>query len=169
MCMLLGFSMKLLTKLLYWQHIDAALTMLNCKRIEQGTWFNDKGLPKACFVPFPLLEMVGKRYDSIKTPPAKGLQLLNGHVGDVAKGLTYPNKIWLEDVDVIYGVLDERKSSHFIGMEINLMNNTITLFHCGFPKSRFRVDLPQIKQLAGKNSMSLNNFIMLYHVEKAVV
>ncbi|CAN7015823.1 unnamed protein product, partial [Brassica rapa subsp. trilocularis] len=35
----------------------------------------------------------------------------------------------LEDVDVIYGVSEDKLSYHYIGVEIQLMNNTITLFH----------------------------------------
>ncbi|KAG2298848.1 hypothetical protein Bca52824_035320 [Brassica carinata] len=37
------------------EHIDAAFAMLNSKRIEQSTWFRDKSLPEACFVPFQFL------------------------------------------------------------------------------------------------------------------
>lgn len=39
----------------------------------------------------------------------------------------------------------EKKSSHWIGMEIHLTNNTITLFHCGLPNEDINVDIRQIE------------------------
>ncbi|CAG7868448.1 unnamed protein product, partial [Brassica rapa] len=31
----------------------------------------------------------------------------------------------------------DKLSCHYIGVEIQLMDNTITLFHCGLPKTKF--------------------------------
>ncbi|KAL0702199.1 hypothetical protein Bca4012_058321 [Brassica carinata] len=105
------------------EHIDAAFAMLNRKRIEQSTWFREKSLPKACFVPVHFLETVG--------------------------GLETPNKIWMEDVDVVYGVVHERLKGHYIGVEIHLLDNTITLFHCGLQKRGTRIEnIPLVKKLA---------------------
>ncbi|KAG2328717.1 hypothetical protein Bca52824_011445 [Brassica carinata] len=131
------------------EHIDAAFAMLNSKRIEQSTWFRNKSLPEACFVPVQFLESVGCNYESLKKPPKKGIQILKGGVGEVVRGLKTPRKIWLEDVDVVYGVVHERKSDHYTGVEIHLMDNTITLFHCGLHRKGIRVEkTPLIKQLA---------------------
>lgn len=44
----------------------------------------------------------------------------------------------------------EKKSSHWIGMEIHLTNNTITLFHCGLPNEDINVDIRQIEILQVK-------------------
>ncbi|KAL0696232.1 hypothetical protein Bca4012_063412 [Brassica carinata] len=89
------------------EHIDAAFSMLNSKRIEQSTWFRNKSLPEACFVPVQFLESVGYNYESLKKPPKKGIQILKGGVGEVLRGLKTPRKICLEDVDVVYGVVHE--------------------------------------------------------------
>ncbi|KAL0734508.1 hypothetical protein Bca4012_010718 [Brassica carinata] len=132
------------------EHIDAAFAMLNSKGIEQSTWFCNKGLPEACFVPVQFLESVGYSYESLKKPPKKRIQMLKGDVGEVVRGLKTPRKIWLEDVDVVYGVVHERKSDHFIGVEIHLMDNTIKLFHCGLHQKGIRVEnTPLIRKLAG--------------------
>ncbi|KAL0702401.1 hypothetical protein Bca4012_058523 [Brassica carinata] len=130
------------------EHIDAAFAILNCKRVEQTTWFRNKNIPTACFVPVSFLEVVGYNYKSLKKPPKKGIKLLEGHVGEVVRGFIHPNKMWLEDGDVIYGVVHDRLNSHFIEMEIHLMDNTITLFHCGLPKENITVGLTQIQKLA---------------------
>ncbi|CAN7017609.1 unnamed protein product, partial [Brassica oleracea var. botrytis] len=37
------------------------------------------------------------------------------------------------DVDIVYGVVHERLVDHFIGVEIHLMENTITIFHLLIP------------------------------------
>ncbi|KAG2310251.1 hypothetical protein Bca52824_021808 [Brassica carinata] len=109
------------------EHIDAAFAMLNIQ----------------------FLELVGCNYESLKKPPKKGIQILKGGVGEVVRGLKTPRKIWLEDVDVVYGVVHERKSDHYIGVEIHLMDNTITLFHCDLHRKGIRVEnTPLIKQLA---------------------
>ncbi|CAG7884557.1 unnamed protein product, partial [Brassica rapa] len=105
------------------EHINVAFEMLNCKRVEQGAWFRNNNLPAACFVPVKFLEVVGYAYES---------------------------KVWLEDVDVIYGVIEDKLSYHYIGVEIQLMDNTITLFHCGLPKANIKRALNQIQELAGK-------------------
>ena len=150
--------------MLHWQHIDAAFAMLYCKRIEQSTWFRNKSLPEACFVPVQFLESVGYSYESLKKPPKKGIQILKGAVGEIVRGLKTPRKIWLEDVDVVYGVVHERKSDHYIGVEIHLMDNTITLFHCGLHRKGIRVEnTPLIKQLAGKNKL-IGSLILFYHL-----
>ncbi|CAG7897463.1 unnamed protein product [Brassica rapa] len=57
-------------------------------------------------------------------------------------------KVWLEDVDVIYSVIEDKLSCHYIGVEIQLMDNTITLFHCGLPKANIKRALNQIQELA---------------------
>ncbi|KAL0713557.1 hypothetical protein Bca4012_020535 [Brassica carinata] len=64
------------------EHIDAAFAMLNCKQIEQSTWFRNKSLPQACFVPVQFLELVGYSYESLKKPPKKGIQILKGVVAN---------------------------------------------------------------------------------------
>ncbi|CAF2157407.1 unnamed protein product [Brassica napus] len=102
-------------------HINVAFEMLNCKRVEQGAWFRNNNLPAACFVPVDFLEVVGYAYES---------------------------KVWLEDVDVIYGVIEDKLSYHYIGVEIQLMDNTITLFHCGLPKANIKRALNKIQELA---------------------
>lgn len=162
MCMLLQFYMKFLTILLHWQHIDAAFAMLNCKRVEQGAWFSNKNLPRACFVPVSFLEMLGNNYDGLKKTLTGEGKILEAHVGDIVRGLIHPNKIWLEDVDVIYSVVHDTKSSHYIGVEIHLMDNTITLFHCGLPKADIRHGLLKIQKLAGKKTLLLIHFIIYY-------
>ncbi|KAG2255668.1 hypothetical protein Bca52824_074962 [Brassica carinata] len=91
------------------EHVDVAFAMLNEKRIEQSSWFSEQGIPKACFVPVQFLE--------------------TGWVA-VVRGLIRPNKMWMQDVDIVYGVAHERLVDHFIGVEIHLMENTITIFHC---------------------------------------
>ncbi|XP_048637133.1 uncharacterized protein LOC125609641 [Brassica napus] len=75
-------------------------------------------------------------------------KLLEGCVGELVKGLIHPKKVWLEDVDVIYGVIEDKLSCHYIGVEIQLMDNTITLFHCGLPKANIKRALNQIQELA---------------------
>ncbi|CAF2227910.1 unnamed protein product [Brassica napus] len=105
------------------EHINVAFEMLNCKRVEQGAWFRNNNLPPACFVPVKFLEEVGYAYES---------------------------KVWLEDVDVIYSVIEDKLSCHYIGVEIQLMDNTITLFHCGLPKANIKRALNQIQELAVK-------------------
>ncbi|KAL0731407.1 hypothetical protein Bca4012_027501 [Brassica carinata] len=95
------------------------------------------------------LESVGYSYGSLKKPTKKGILILKGSVGKIVRGLKTPRKIWLEDVDVVYGNVHERKSDHYIGVEIHLMDNTITLFHCGLHQKGIRVEnTPLIKQLA---------------------
>lgn len=143
--------MKFLTILLHWQHINVAFEMLNCKRVEQGAWFRNNNLPAACFVPVKFLEEVGYAYESVRKPHKKKQTLLEGCVGELVKGLIHPKKVWLEDVDVIYGVIEDKLSCHYIGVEIQLMDNTITLFHCGLPKANIKRALNQIQELAGKN------------------
>ncbi|CAN6861146.1 unnamed protein product [Brassica oleracea] len=127
--------------------------MLNCKRVEQGAWFRNNNLPAACFVPDRFLEVVGYAYESVRKPHKKKQTLLEGCVGKLVKGLIHPKKVWLEDVDVIYGVIEDKLSYHYIGVEIQLIDNTITLFRCGLPKANIKRALNQIQELAGKNSL----------------
>ncbi|CAF1888411.1 unnamed protein product [Brassica napus] len=136
------------TILLHWQHINVAFEMLNCKRVEQGAWFRNNNLPAACFVPVRFLEVVGYAYESVRKPHKKKQTLLEGCVGELVKGLIHPKKVWLEDVDVIYGVIEDKLSYHYIGVEIQLIDNTITLFHCGLPKANIKCALNQIQELA---------------------
>ncbi|CAN7022395.1 unnamed protein product [Brassica rapa subsp. trilocularis] len=130
------------------EHINVAFEMLNCKRVEQGAWFRNNNLPAACFVPVKFLEVVGYAYESVRKPHKKKQTLLEGCVGELVKGLTHPKKVWLEDVDVIYGFIEDKLSYHYIGVEIQLMDNTITLFHCGLPKANIKRALNQIQELA---------------------
>ncbi|CAG7862777.1 unnamed protein product [Brassica rapa] len=130
------------------EHINVAFEMLNCKRVEQGAWFRNNNLPAACFVPVKFLEVVGYAYESVRKPHKKKQTLLEGCVGELVKGLIHPKKVWLEDVDVIYGVIEDKLSYHYIGVEIQLMDNTITLFHCGLPKANIKRAFNQIQELA---------------------
>ncbi|WZZ89334.1 hypothetical protein YC2023_117913 [Brassica napus] len=130
------------------EHINVAFEMLNCKRVEQGAWFRNNNLPAACFVPDRFLEVVGYAYESVRKPHKKKQTLLEGCVGKLVKGLIHPKKVWLEDVDVIYGVIEDKLSYHYIGVEIQLIDNTITLFHCGLPKANIKRALNQIQELA---------------------
>lgn len=115
-------------------HVDVAFAMLNEKRIEQSSWFSEQGIPKDCFVPVQFLETVGYSYENLQKPDKKGINILKGWVGEVVRGLIRPNKMWMQDVDIVYGVVHERRVDHFIGVEIHLMENTITIFHCGVHK-----------------------------------
>ncbi|RID40241.1 hypothetical protein BRARA_J00301 [Brassica rapa] len=92
--------------------------------------------------------MVGYGYESLRKPHKKKQTLLEGCVGEVVNGLIHPKKVWLEDVDVIYGVIQDRLSYHYIGVEIQLMDNTITLFHYGLPKANIKRAHNQIQELA---------------------
>ncbi|WZZ33658.1 hypothetical protein YC2023_017059 [Brassica napus] len=130
------------------EHINVAFEMLNCKRVEQGAWFRNNNLPATCFVPVRFLEVVGYAYESVRKPHKKKQTLLEGCVGKLVKGLIHPKKVWLEDVDVIYGVIEDKLSYHYIGVEIQLIDNTITLFHCGLPKANIKRALNQIQELA---------------------
>ncbi|KAL0646400.1 hypothetical protein Bca4012_044691 [Brassica carinata] len=130
------------------EHINVAFEMLNCKRVEQGAWFRNNNLPAACFVPVRFLEVVGYAYESVRKPHKKKQTLLEGCVGELVKGLIHPKKVWLEDVDVIYGVIEDKLSYHYIGVEIQLIDNIITLFHCGLPKANIKRALNQIQELA---------------------
>ncbi|WZZ88786.1 hypothetical protein YC2023_117365 [Brassica napus] len=127
------------------KHVDAAFAMLNQKRIEQSSWFSEQGIPKACFVPIQFLETVGYSYENLQKPDKKRINILKGWVGEVVRGLIRPNKMWMQDVDIVYGVVHERLVDHFIGVEIHLMENTITIFHCGVHKVK---ENPLIQKLA---------------------
>nr|VDD54580.1 unnamed protein product [Brassica oleracea] len=127
------------------KHVDVAFAMLNEKRIEQSSWFSEQGIPKACFVPVQFLETVGYSYENLQKPDKKGINILKGWVGEVVRGLIRPNKMWMQDVDIVYGVVHERLVDHFIGVEIHLMENTITIFHCGVHKVK---ENPLIQKLA---------------------
>ncbi|WZY72452.1 hypothetical protein YC2023_004692 [Brassica napus] len=116
--------------------------------VEQGAWFRNNNLPAACFVPVKFLEVVGYAYESVRKPHKKKKTLLEGCVGELVKGLIHPKKVWLEDIDVIYGVIEDKLSCHYIRVEIQLMDNTITLFHCGLPKANIKRALNQIQELA---------------------
>ncbi|KAF2597155.1 hypothetical protein F2Q68_00008456 [Brassica cretica] len=80
-----------------------------------------------------------------KKPDKKGINILKGWVGEVVRGLIRPNNMWMQDVDIVYGVVHERLVDHFIGVEIHLMENTITIFHCGVHKVK---ENPLIQKLA---------------------
>nr|VDC98448.1 unnamed protein product [Brassica oleracea] len=127
------------------EHVDTAFAMLNQKRIEQSSWFSEQGIPKACFVPVQFFETVGYSYENLQKPDKKGINILKGWVGEVVRGLIRPNKMWMPDVDIVYGVVHERLVDHFIGVEIHLMENTITIFQCGVHKVK---ENPLIQKLA---------------------
>ncbi|KAG2286571.1 hypothetical protein Bca52824_046175 [Brassica carinata] len=80
------------------------------------------------------LETVGYSYENLQKPDKKGIKILKGWVGEVVR-----------DVDIVYGVVHERLVDHFIGVEIHLMENTITIFHCGIHKVK---ENPLIQKLA---------------------
>ncbi|CAN6879646.1 unnamed protein product [Brassica oleracea] len=125
--------------------VDAAFAMLNQKRIEKSSWFSEQGIPKACFVPVQFLETVGYSIENLQKSDKKGINILKGWVGEVVRGLIRPNKMWMQDVNIVYGVVHERLVDHFIGVEIHLMENTITIFHCGVHKVK---ENPLIQKLA---------------------
>lgn len=108
--------------------------MLNQKRIEQSSWFSEQSIPKAWFVPVQFLETVGYSYENLQKQDKKKIKILKGWVGKVVRGLICPNKMWMQDVDIVYGVVYERLVDHFIGVEIYLMENTITIFYYGIHK-----------------------------------
>ncbi|KAF3503426.1 hypothetical protein F2Q69_00041346 [Brassica cretica] len=118
----LAFLQREEKRLGYWMqlcgihyHVDAAFAMLNQKRIEQFSWFSEQGIPKACFVPVQFLETVGYSYENLQKLDRKGINILKGWVGEVVRGLIHPNKMWMQDVDIVYGVVHERLVDHFIG------------------------------------------------------
>ncbi|KAL0661288.1 hypothetical protein Bca4012_098125 [Brassica carinata] len=110
-----------------------------------GIHYVEQSIPKACFVPVQFLETVGYCYENLQKPDKKGINILKGWVGEVVRGLIRPNKMWMQDVDIVYGVVHERLVDHFIGVEIHLMENTITIFHCGVHKVK---ENPLIQKLA---------------------
>ncbi|KAF2567724.1 hypothetical protein F2Q68_00027221 [Brassica cretica] len=160
------------------KHVDAAFAMLNQKRIEQSSWFSEQGIPKACFVPVQFLETVGYSYENLQKPDKKGINILKGWVGEVVRGLIRPNKMWMLDVDIVYGVVHERLVDHFIGVEIYLMENTITIFHCGVHKRSVLVSpcenrviiemmlIPAIKLEMMNEEINFND-IVSFQVKKA--
>ncbi|CAN6829852.1 unnamed protein product [Brassica oleracea] len=155
------------------KHVDDAFAMLNQKRIEQSSWFSEQGIPKACFVPVQFLETVGYCYENLQKPDKKGINILKGWVGEVVRGLIRPNKMWMQDVDIVYGVVHERLVDHFIGVEIHLMENTITIFHCGVHKvkenpliQKLSVLIPAIKLEMMNEEINFND-IVPFQVKKA--
>ncbi|WZZ32586.1 hypothetical protein YC2023_015987 [Brassica napus] len=155
------------------KHVDAAFAMQNQKRIEQSSWFSEQGIPKACFVPVQFLETVKYCYETLQKPNKKGINILQGWVGEVVRGLIRSNKMWMQDVDIVYGVVHERLVDHFIGVEIHLMENTITIFHYGVHKVK---ENPLIQKLAVlilaiklemMNEEINFNDIVLFQVKKA--
>ncbi|CAF1907785.1 unnamed protein product [Brassica napus] len=155
------------------QHVDAAFAMLNQKRIEQSSWFSEQGIPKACFVPVQFFETVGYSYENLQKPDKKGINILKGWVGEVVRGLIRPNKMWMQDVDIVYGVVHERLVDHFIGVEIHLMENTITIFQCGVHKvkenpliQKLAVLIPAIKLEMMNEEINFND-IVPFQVKKA--
>ncbi|KAG2329284.1 hypothetical protein Bca4012_094990 [Brassica carinata] len=154
-------------------HVDAAFAMLNQKKFEQSSWFSEQGIPKACFVPVQFLETVGYCYENLQKPDKKGINILKGWVGEVVRGLIRPNKMWMQDVDIVYGVVHERLVDHFIGEEIHLMENTITIFHCGVHKvkenliiQKLAVLIPAIKLEMMNEEINFND-IVPFQVKKA--
>ncbi|WZY94182.1 hypothetical protein YC2023_066511 [Brassica napus] len=86
--------------------------------------------------------------------------------------------MWMQDVDIVYGVVYERLVDHFIGVEIYLMENTITIFYYGIhkdgsPKTNMKtifcvltVLIPAIK-LEMMNEETNFNDIVPFQVKKA--
>ncbi|CAN7046436.1 unnamed protein product, partial [Brassica oleracea var. botrytis] len=111
----------------------------------RGIHYVEQGIPKAWFVPVQFLEMVGYSYENLQKPDKKGIKILKGWVDEVVRGLIRPNKMWMQDVDIVYGVVYERLVDHFIGVEIYLMENTITIFHFVVQKVK---ENPLIQKLA---------------------
>ncbi|WZZ60461.1 hypothetical protein YC2023_060568 [Brassica napus] len=154
-------------------HVDAAFAMLNQKTIEQSSWFSEQGIPKAWFVLVQYLEMVGYSYENLQKPDKKGIKILKGWVDEVVRGLIRPNKMWMQDVDIVYGVVYERLVDHFIGVEIYLMENTITIFHCVVQKvkenpliQKLAVLIPAIKLEMMNEEIKFND-IVPFQVKKA--
>ncbi|KAL0706417.1 hypothetical protein Bca4012_072843 [Brassica carinata] len=155
------------------EHVDAAFAMLNQKTIEQSSWFSEQGIPKAWFVLVQYLEMVGYSYENLQKPDKKGIKILKGWVDEVVRGLIRPNKMWMQDVDIVYGVVYERLVDHFIGVEIYLMENTITIFHCVVQKvkenpliQKLAVLIPAIKLEMMNEEIKFND-IVPFQVKKA--
>ncbi|KAG2289248.1 hypothetical protein Bca52824_048852 [Brassica carinata] len=93
--------------------------------------------------------------------------------GEVVRGLIRPNKMWMQDVDIVYGVVHERLVDHFIEVEIHLMENTITIFHCGVHKvkensliQKLAVLIPAIKLEMMNEEINFND-IVPFQVKKA--
>ncbi|CAG7876443.1 unnamed protein product [Brassica rapa] len=81
--------------------------------------------------------------------------------------------MWMQDVDIVYGVVYERLVDHFIGVEIHLMENTITIFRCGVHKvkenpliQKLAVLIPAIKLEMMDEEINLND-IVPFQVKKA--
>ncbi|KAG2270447.1 hypothetical protein Bca52824_065002 [Brassica carinata] len=94
-------------------------------------------------------------------------------LSEVVRGLIRPNKMWMQDVDIVYGVVHERLVDHFIGVEIHLMENTITIFHCGVHKvkenpliQKLAVLIPTIKLEMMNEEINFND-IVPFQVKKA--
>ncbi|WZZ66113.1 hypothetical protein YC2023_077483 [Brassica napus] len=157
----------------FFEYLDNAENNLKENRIEQSSWFSEQGIPKACFVPVQFLETVGYSYENLQKPDKKGINILKGWVGEVVRGLIRPNKMWMQDVDIVYGVVHERLVDHFIGVEIHLMENTITIFHCGVHKvkenpliQKLAVLIPAIKLEMMNEEINFND-IVPFQVKKA--
>ncbi|KAF2556896.1 hypothetical protein F2Q68_00016181 [Brassica cretica] len=155
------------------EHVDAAFAMLNQKTIEQSSWFSEQGIRKAWFVPVQFLETVGYSYENLQKPDKKGIKILKGWVDEVVRGLIRPYKMWMQDVDIVYGVVYERLVDHFIGVEIYLMENTITIFHCVVQKvkenpliQKLAVLIPAIKLEMMNEEIKFND-IVPFQVNKA--
>ncbi|CAN7071204.1 unnamed protein product [Brassica oleracea var. botrytis] len=136
-----------------------------------GIHYVEQGIPKACFVPVQFLEMLGYRYPN--KPDKKGIKILEGYTCEVVRGIIRPNKMWMQDVDIVYGVVHERLVDHFIGVEIHLMENTITIFHCGVHKvkenpliQKLAVLIPAIKLEMMNGEINFND-IVPFQVKKA--
>ncbi|KAG2248139.1 hypothetical protein Bca52824_087767 [Brassica carinata] len=93
--------------------------------------------------------------------------------GEVVRGLIRPNKMWMQDVDIVYGVVHERLVDHFIGVEIHLIENTITIFQCGVHKvkenpliQKLAVLIPAIKLEMMNEEINFNDIIP-FQVKKA--
>ncbi|CDY09476.1 BnaC02g20180D [Brassica napus] len=81
--------------------------------------------------------------------------------------------MWMQDVDIVYGVVHERLVDHFIGVEIHLMENTITIFQCGVHKvkenpliQKLAVLIPAIKLEMMNEEINFND-IVPFQVKKA--
>ncbi|CAN6863753.1 unnamed protein product [Brassica oleracea var. botrytis] len=140
-------SMENVKKDLKKEHIDGAFAMLNCRRNENAAWFHNYKIPKACFLPMEFLHCSLSHDLAYKKEKVKGKKIFNDLFKDIVRGKVYPEKIWGEDVDVVYEITLGKKSNVWIGMEIHLKKKRITVYDC-FQKESNSIDIPQVKKLA---------------------
>lgn len=139
--------------------MEAVFAMLNCRRKEQAPWFHNYKIQKACFLPMDFLQNLWYYKVCFGEPQEEDKQIFANGQRELVRGETYPNKKWEEDVEVLYGVMRGMNSKRWIGMAIHLKKRTITLY-CVL-SSQNDMDIPQVKNLAGKNPFNLIKFLCL--------